>query len=142
MRRLALSLSICLLAVSASAQELGGPKPVTPPIQLDLPLAVEDLPPTRNYYRASKPEQPNPYSAVHAAAAERAKQREMRISARKWYGFSNARPVASHSPHTAGSYSPSWTAGSLEPFDWAAFGWGSVQPRSTMTSERRIEIKQ
>ena len=55
--------------------------------------------------------------AVRRAAEFRAEQRSQRLAAMKWYGFSNARPVASVTPFT-GVYSPSWVGNGYDRFDW------------------------
>lgn len=49
----------------------------------------------------------DPMYNVRRKAAMKAEQRELRLAASKWYGYSNTRPTASGIPFM-GTYSPSW----------------------------------
>ncbi|HUY31198.1 MAG TPA: hypothetical protein VMV69_00350 [Pirellulales bacterium] len=51
----------------------------------------------------------DPKQAVRRKAEFKAAQRQRRIAAMQWYGFSNARPTVNASPFN-GSYSPGWGA--------------------------------
>ena len=60
--------------------------------------------------------------AVRRVAEQKAAQRRARIAARKWYGYSNLRPVASPDPYN-GNYSPAWGGNnSLYPNLWSGYG--------------------
>lgn len=65
----------------------------------------------------------DPKQAVRRAAEQRAAQRTARISAMKWYGYSNQRPVASPVPFM-GTYSPGWTGNSSDGYRWVGHGSG------------------
>ena len=64
----------------------------------------------------------DPKLAVRRNAEFRAAQRRQRISAMKWFGFSNQRPVAGADPWH-GDYSPTWTSNNAaHPFRWQGIG--------------------
>ena len=62
----------------------------------------------------------DPQAAVRRRAEYIAWQREQRIAARKWYGYSNSRPRANHTPFM-GYYSPAWVGTINEPFAWPGY---------------------
>ena len=64
----------------------------------------------------------DPKAIARSRAAFRAQQRQFRISARKWFGYSNARPQASGTPWM-GSYSPGWSGSSARPYVWYGNGY-------------------
>ncbi len=68
----------------------------------------------------------DPKVAVRNNAEFRAEQRQRRLAALKWYGFSNQRPKASvDSVHS--DYSPSWSSGSANyPFRWGGAAASSI----------------
>ena len=62
----------------------------------------------------------DPKVAVRANAEFRADQRQKRIAAMKWYGFSNQRPKAGVDPIHS-DYSPAWSSGSANyPYRWSS----------------------
>jgi hypothetical protein len=67
----------------------------------------------------------DPAQAVRRKAELAADQRQARLAALRWYGFSNSRPVASATPFM-GQYSPAWVGNGWERFDWVAGGGPSV----------------
>lgn len=71
----------------------------------------------------------DPALSVRRKAEERSAQRRQRIAARKWYGLSNARPIASYTPQY-GSYSPTWCGGELD-----AYQYRTPQPTYLYTTE-------
>ncbi len=74
------------------------------------------------FYQQQWKNQQDPKQAIRRRAERRAHQRENRLAALKWYGCSNTRPMASHTPFTH-TYSPRWTGPTGDPFRWQ----GSVQ---------------
>jgi hypothetical protein len=75
----------------------------------------------------------DPKLAVRRKAEQRSAQRRARIAARRWFGLSNARPLAG-TDLVHGDYSPGWSSGSvLYPFRWTGYGAAMVvvqAPRS------------
>lgn len=59
----------------------------------------------------------DPKQAVRRRAEFRANQRQRRIESRKWYGISNARPLANPTPLTS-AYSHQWAGHRFAPFLW------------------------
>ncbi len=74
----------------------------------------------------------DPKVAVRAKAEYAAAQRQRRLAAQKWFGYSNARPTVTVTP-TMTPYSPGWTANSYRPEQWRGVGTQSVTvvPRSS-----------
>ena len=62
----------------------------------------------------------DPKMLVKANAERRAQQRRQRIASRRWYGLSNARPVANPTPWF-GTYSPMWSGSFWNPFVWSSY---------------------
>ena len=59
----------------------------------------------------------DPALAIRRKAESKADQRVARISAAKWYGYSNSRPEASSIPFM-GDYSPGWVGNGLSRYQW------------------------
>jgi hypothetical protein len=59
----------------------------------------------------------DPAQAVRRKAEIAADQRQARLAAMRWYGFSNSRPVANPTPFT-GEYSPAWVGNGWNRYDW------------------------
>lgn len=61
------------------------------------------------------------WTLVHRRAAQQGAQRQARIAAMKWYGFSNSRPTVNPTPWGSRyRYSPAWTFSASRPFAWPA----------------------
>jgi hypothetical protein len=73
----------------------------------------------------------DPAMAVRRNAEFRAAQRQHRIAALKWFGFSNQRPSASPDPYN-GEYSPAWVGNNgLYPYRWiggSGYPWVALRP--------------
>ena len=78
----------------------------------------------------------DPKMAVRANAEFRATQRQHRLAAMQWFGFSNSRPRACTDPYH-GDWSPAWTGNNtLYPYRWAGTGaawWYIARPVPTIT---------
>jgi len=59
----------------------------------------------------------DPKAAVRRRAEFEADQRQARLAAQRWFGYSNSRPVANPTPYT-GTYSPAWTSNSPYANQW------------------------
>ena len=60
----------------------------------------------------------DPKEAVRRKAEYRTAQRQRRMAAREWFGYSNARPTANSDPWTAG-YSAHWSGNNaMRPDQW------------------------
>jgi hypothetical protein len=72
----------------------------------------------------------DPKMAVRANAEFRANQRQRRLEAMRWFGFSNSRPRVSADPFN-GDYAPVWTSNnSAYPYRWSGVGptWYIARP--------------
>ncbi len=98
-----------------------GPKP-TPPRDATIHIAPSSLSATQDmwFYEQQLRQYQDPKFAVRQKAEFRAAERQRRLTAQKWYGISNARPLAGTDP-VHGQYAPVWTSGNpYRPFQWAA----------------------
>ena len=78
------------------------------------------------FYEQSLRRYQDPKVAVRQRAEFKANQRQGRIAARRWFGFSNARPSASTDPYH-GDYSPRWSSNNVfNPFQWNGVGAAMV----------------
>jgi hypothetical protein len=78
----------------------------------------------------------DPQQAVRRKAEQRAADRQARLAAMRWYGFSNARPQASACPWM-GTYSPVWSGNSWDPYQYLGIGWPGTALRIEQYEIRR-----
>ncbi len=82
------------------------------------------------FYQQYRSDYADPKMAVRKKAEFRAEQRQRRMAALKWFGFSNQRPNCSSDPFH-GDWSPSWKSNnSFYPSRWQGTGpsWVVVRP--------------
>lgn len=78
---------------------------------------------------------------IQQKAAQEAEQRANRRAARKWFGFSNSRPVAGVDC-IHGDYAPRWTSNHPHyPFRWVGVGGGVVSWLPAIPSSRTGETQ-
>ncbi len=111
----------CIVAGTAAAQNPRVHR--TEPQAVESRISLGDLTPTPEmwFYQQEMRHYKDPKMAVRRKAELRAMQREQRLAAMKWFGLSNSRPMASHTPF-AGSYSPAWRSNGYYPFHWEGRG--------------------
>lgn len=122
------SLSLLLAAVPAFATN-----PTFPEIRFQDGISPGELTPTPEmwFYQQYRLDYADPELAVRKRAEFRAKQRQHRLSAMKWFGLSNQRPQASSDPFH-GTWSPVWRSNNtFYPFQWNGVGRPSVYLWST-----------
>jgi len=98
------------------------PKPVPaaePTAEADHEISLGKLTPTPEmwFYDQQLRQYKDPKMAVRRRASFEADQRQMRLAAQRWFGYSNSRPTVNPSPFT-GVYSPMWTSNSNYPNMW------------------------
>ncbi|QDU30757.1 hypothetical protein ETAA8_59050 [Anatilimnocola aggregata] len=138
------------LSAVASAQEgpLGFDRPLPPPMpaavlqpvlqtipqqvrpgdqsedQVTLPgVSSSQMTPEMYLYLHELKRHDDPKQAVRRKAELKTAQRMQRLAAQKWFGVSNARPMASAQPFMD-LYSPRWIGNSYNAMDWAAVQGG------------------
>ena len=86
-------------------------------------FSMGELTPTPSMwlYQQQMSQYNDPQASVRRQAQYTAWQRQQRMAARKWYGYSNSRPRANPTPFT-GYYSPAWVGTVNEPFAWPGAG--------------------
>jgi len=122
MRRLSIVIAILLvpaavpaLADRPLAQQLGSESGISP--------GELRTTPEMWFYQQYQREYQDPKMAVRRAAEYRAAQRQQRLTAQKWFGFSNQRPQAGPDPFH-GDWSPAWASNNeVYPYRWTATGW-------------------
>lgn len=129
MKRTSIAVSVVVLvAIPALAQDQSGSKrPV-----FEGSISPGELTPTPEmwFYQQYRNDYQDPKMAVRARAEFRALQRQRRMAALKWFGFSNQRPQCSSDPFH-GDWSPTWRSNhTFYPSRWHGTGpaWVVVRP--------------
>jgi hypothetical protein len=86
-------------------------------------ISLGEMPPTPEmwFYEQARRQYDDPQAMVRLKAEHRAAERQRRIAARKWFGYSNSRPLVSTDP-IYGSHSPHWAGNSFDPYRWRGTG--------------------
>jgi hypothetical protein len=135
MTKFTLSLTLASLLAAAApvlAQEDDGGAPARqPPVRNTLrrdvtPSLGSPQPTTETWlYEQELKRYGNPKEIVRRNAEYEMIQRKRRIESRKWFGYSNSRPIASPNPWYD-TYSPMWTGNSFYPYQWSGVGGPAV----------------
>jgi len=130
--------SVCLLALVCASAACGqdpiprvaAPAPLpneAPFIQGTIPgVSPSQMTPEMYLYLHEQKRNDDPQQAVRRKAELKTAQRNQRLAAQKWFGVSNARPMASAQPFMD-LYSPRWIGNSYNAFDWSG-GQNGVAP--------------
>lgn len=121
-----------LLAARAEAQQprrnearfstAASEKPVVSGM-LETTPSMAQMTPEMWFYQQEMRRYDDPRMAVRRKAEFRAAQRQRRIAAMDWYGFSNLRPTANPTPFSGGVYGPGWTSNNFRrPMEWSGGG--------------------
>lgn len=98
------------------------PKP-QPDALSDGTTSLTQMTPEMWFYQQEMRRYDDPRAAVRRKAEYRAAQRQRRIAAMEWYGFSNLRPQANPTPFASGVYSPGWVSNNYRhPMQWSGGG--------------------
>ena len=124
MRWLAIVLPLVVLAMAspAPAQNPNSVDGRTPAFSVSISPGEVTATPEMWFYEQYLRQRMDPKTAVRERAEFKAAQRDRRIAARKWFGFSNIRPSASADPYN-GDYSPVWSSNNASsPYQWNGVG--------------------
>ena len=114
----------CLLSLVANAHaQKPAAKSETPP----RPEATMSQTPEMWFYEQQQRRYDDPRVAVREKAEFRAHQRQQRIAAMDWYGFSNSRPRANPTPWGS-TYSTQWVGSGSQPYSWSGARQAVVVP--------------
>ena len=111
------------LAVPALAQNKSAPNKLAPNksgSKTGIAISPGDLAPTQEmwFYQQYQKEYMDPKTTVRQKAEFRAEERQRRLAARRWYGFSNLRPTA-NVDWIDSDPAPHWASGNVYlPFQW------------------------
>lgn len=128
MRRLGLALLVAnLVTVSAALSQESDDPFTTGGRSSTAAVSTADVPPTSEmwFYEQERRRYENPRNAVRANAEVRAAQRQNRLAALRWFGFSNSRPRSGTDP-VHGSYAPRWVSGGVVASEWRSSGQAVV----------------
>ncbi len=124
----ACSILIVLVAVPALAQKKSAGAPIA--TQASISSSEVKATPEMWFYQQYQQRYDDPKTMVHERAKFRAAQREHRLAAMQWFGFSNSRPRACSDPWHS-DYSPGWSSNNtVYPYQWTGVGrpWIVVRP--------------
>jgi hypothetical protein len=129
---LAFSVGFVLVAMPVLAQD--ATEKTTPPGTTITSTGAVTPTPEMWFYEQYAQQYRDPKAAVRQKAEERTAQRQARMAARQWFGFSNLRPTAG-ADYVHGDYSPRWTSrDNLHPFRWSSQGVTAVVVRPVVQS--------
>lgn len=99
-----------MLASEASAQQPNAVRLRRADDTVSGHMSLGELTPTPSmwFYEQERRDYLDPELAVRRKSEQRAADRASRISAMKWYGYSNSRPQANPTPFSGGRYSAHW----------------------------------
>ncbi|HVX09831.1 MAG TPA: hypothetical protein VHC22_01395 [Pirellulales bacterium] len=81
--------------------------------------SMSEMTPEMWLYTQEMHRREDPKEAVRRKAEFRTAQRQRRMAAREWFGYSNARPAVNPDPFSGGSYSAHWSANNaMRPDQW------------------------
>ncbi len=129
MKRLWIAVLVLLFAHTAAPVRAEKPtitiRP-TPPTAATFTMGELKPTPEMWFYDQYLRQSQDPKVAVRANAEFRAEQRQRRINALKWFGFSNQRPRVGVDP-VHSDYAPTWSAGPMNyPFRWTGTAASTV----------------
>lgn len=112
-----LSLTLVILSGVAGKLWAQSPEPGVPHVPTGFSLGA--ITPTADmwYFEQERLRRDDPREMIREKAEFKARQRQQRIAALKWFGLSNSRPQAN--PSLFGMiYSPGWVGNTYDPFAW------------------------
>lgn len=132
--------SVCLFAVSWTAV-VQGQDELPPARPSDAPATIpgisqSQMTPEMYLYLYELRRSEDPKQAVRRKAELKTAQRMQRLAAQKWFGVSNARPMASAQPFLD-LYSPRWIGNGYNAFDWAGANASGVTVLQVETNNVR-----
>ena len=126
MRRTTLALTTAsLLSLVDNAQAQKPAAKAEPPQRSEVTTLSQT--PEMWFYEQQLRRYEDPRAAVREKAEFRAHQRQQRLAALEWYGFSNSRPRANPTPWGS-TYSPQWVGSGGQPFSWSGARQAVVAP--------------
>lgn len=125
MRALWMCLALACLASGSMRAQDAAPTVQETPVGSGLSLGEVQPTPEMWFYEQELRRYNDPRQQVRRKAEFRAEQRQHRLAALHWFGYSNARPTASMTP-TCGQYSPSWVGNHYHPFWWRGTSGATV----------------
>jgi hypothetical protein len=130
----ACAVMISTTGVSAQPPVADGERNI--PVNLQPPTGPVPLSAEMWLYLHEQQREDSPEMVVRRNAQQKSQARRNRIAARKWFGYSAARPKANPTPWTS-QYSATWSGNGLHPLNWQGSGSYSVAVQVDGTQTRR-----
>jgi hypothetical protein len=128
MKRLLIAVPVLVTCIALTALAEKPTVAIRPAPSTAGSFSMGELTPTPEmwFYEQYLRQYQDPKAAVRANAEFRAEERQRRINALKWFGFSNQRPRAGvDAVHS--DYSPMWASGQANyPFRWSGTAMSTV----------------
>lgn len=98
--------------------------------------SMDQIVPTEGmwYYIQEMRRRDDPREAIRKRAELKSAQRQQRLAAQKWFGWSQGRPSASPTP-TMGVYSPTWVGNGVSPYEWVGYGYTTTAVRINVNAD-------
>jgi hypothetical protein len=119
------ALTLASLLVTALCAPLAAQEPTPTPNAKE---SLGPITPTAEmwFYEQEWRRRDDPQQAVRLKAEFKASQRQRRLTALRWFGYSNSRPIANSVP-LYGQYSPAWIGNGYHPYQWlGVYGGASI----------------
>lgn len=133
MKRLVLTsafVPVMLISTLVMAQDgTRGNKPVDSQPLMDQVAPTEDM----WFYLQEMKRRDDPREAIRRRAEIKSAQRQQRLAAQKWFGWSQGRPSASPTP-AMGVYSPTWVGNGVSPYEWVGYGYSTTALRLDLSN--------
>jgi hypothetical protein len=103
---------------------------------VDSQPSMDQVVPTEGmwYYLQEMQRRDDPREAIRKRAEFKSQQRQYRLAAQKWFGWSQSRPSASPTP-TMGVYSPTWVGNGVSPYEWVGYGYTTTAVRINVNAD-------
>ena len=128
--------AVMISTTGVSAQPPAADSERNVPVNLQVPTGPVPLSAEMWLYLHEQQREDSPEMVVRRTAQQKAQARRNRIAARKWFGYSSARPKVNPTPWTS-QYSATWVGNGLNPLNWQASGSYSVAIQVDGTQTRR-----
>jgi len=100
--------------------------------------SMDQVTPTEEmwFYLQEMQRRDDPREAIRRRAEVKSQQRQQRLAAQKWFGWSQGRPNASPTP-AMGVYSPTWVGNGVSPYEWVGYGYTTTAVRINVSSDTK-----
>ena len=127
--------ALVILTANVTAQNVATPQIEPPAFGVQGVTGTVPMSPEMWLYLHEEQRAEDPQTIVRRKAQEKSAARRNRIAAKRWFGYSAARPRANPTPWTI-QYSPVWVGNGTNPYHWQGNGGFQVAQPGTSTTRR------